>query len=160
MKKLVIMSVMLASSFIYKAADAQVRVNLNVNLGSQPQWGPTGYDHVDYYYLPDIDVYYNVPNQNYTYQDGTRWITSRNLPQRYRNYDLYKGYKVVVNQQKPWTHAANNRASYANYKGRQNQAILRDRNNTRDNRPDKRTAYNQGKESHGRNGRDQRGGRG
>jgi hypothetical protein len=122
------MSVILASSFIYKAADAQVRVNLNVNLGSQPQWGPTGYDHVDYYYMPDLDMYYNVPNRTYTYNQGGRWMTVNSVPAQYRNYDFYKGYKVVVNEQSPWNHNDNYRTRYASYKGKRDQVNLRDYN--------------------------------
>jgi len=33
--------------FCVKNTDAQVHVSVNVNIGSQPQWGPVGYDHVD-----------------------------------------------------------------------------------------------------------------
>ncbi|MDB5019928.1 MAG: hypothetical protein JWQ28_1055 [Pedobacter sp.] len=120
------MSVILASSFIYKAADAQVRVNLNVNLGSQPQWGPSGYDHVDYYYMPDLDMYYNVPNRTYTYNQGNRWVTVNSVPAHYRNYDFYRGYKVVVNEQNPWNHNDNYRTRYASYKGNRDQVNLRD----------------------------------
>jgi hypothetical protein len=126
MKKLIIMSVILASSFIYKAADAQVSVNLNI--GSQPQWGPSGYDHVDYYYMPDLDMYYNVPNRTYTYYQGNRWITANSVPQQYRNYDFYRGYKVVVNEKSPWSHNDNYRTRYASYKGNHGQTNLRDYN--------------------------------
>lgn len=44
--------------------NAKAQVSLNINIGSQPVWGPTGYDHVDYYYFPDIDAYYYVPLVN------------------------------------------------------------------------------------------------
>jgi hypothetical protein len=47
------------------ACFAQVRVN--INIGSQPVWGPVGYDHVDYYYLPDIETYYYVPTRQFVY---------------------------------------------------------------------------------------------
>jgi hypothetical protein len=126
MKKLIIMSVLLASSFIYKAADAQV--NVNINLGSQPQWGPSGYDHVDYYYMPDLDMYYNVPNRNYTYLQGNRWVTVNTVPAQYRNYDFYRGYKVVVNEQSPWNHNNNYKTRYASYRENYSQPNIRDYN--------------------------------
>jgi hypothetical protein len=126
MRKLVIMSAILLSSFIYKAADAQVKVSFNINVGSQPQWGPSGYDHVEYYYLPDLDMYYNVPNRTYTYLQGNRWITVNSIPQQYRNYDLYSGYKVVVNEPNPWNRNNNYRTQYAAYRGNRNQVNLRD----------------------------------
>jgi hypothetical protein len=52
-------------SMICTPASAQVRVN--INIGSQPVWGPVGYDHVDYYYLPDIETYYYVPTRQFVY---------------------------------------------------------------------------------------------
>ena len=120
------MSVLLASSFMYKAADAQVRVSLNINVGSQPEWGPSGYEHVDYYYLPDLDMYYNVPNHTYTYLQGNHWVTVNKLPKHYRNYDFYKGYKVVVNEPNPWNRHENYRTRYASYRGNRDQVNWRD----------------------------------
>ena len=62
MKKVFFLSILfLSMSFTY-LAEAQIKVNLNI--GSQPAWGPTGYDRVDYYYLPDIDAYYNVAKKH------------------------------------------------------------------------------------------------
>jgi hypothetical protein len=105
---------------------AQVHLNINVDISSQPIWGPTGYDEVQYYYLPDIDVYYNVPEQRYIYQRKGHWITSSHLPYRYRNYDLYNGYKVVINENKPYMHDNDYRVKYASYKGRHDQQPIRD----------------------------------
>jgi len=67
MKKLVLITVLLLSTYVLQRAEAQARVN--VNIGVQPQWGPDGYDHVEYYYLPDIDVFYNVRNRQYVYDE-------------------------------------------------------------------------------------------
>ncbi len=53
--------------FITCSLHAQVHLNLNFNVESQPIWGPTGYDHVEYYYFPDIEAYYNVPQHMYYY---------------------------------------------------------------------------------------------
>lgn len=110
MKRLIMMSVILASSFIYKAADAQVRVNLNINMASQPKWVQSNHAQVNYYYLPDLDMYYNVPERSYTYPQGNRWVTVNALPLKYRNYDFGRGYKVVVNERNPW----NNHVQYKN----------------------------------------------
>jgi hypothetical protein len=74
----------------------KAQANLNINIGSQPQWGPTGYDHVDYYYLPDVDAYYNVPAKQYVYLNDGNWVWRNNLPSRYSGYDLYNSYKVVM----------------------------------------------------------------
>ncbi|SRR5258708_6998709 len=102
----------------------QVQVSVNVNIGSQPQWGPVGYDHVDYYYMPDIDVYYSVPRQQYIYLDGDRWIFAGALPQRCRSYDIYRGYKVVVNEPEPYRHCEVYRERYGRYKDNYGQQVV------------------------------------
>lgn len=126
MKKIIFGAALLLSCFMLKTADAQLKINFNLNIGSQPDWGPTGYDHVEYYYLPDIDAYYYVPGHYYVYQQGNAWIHATTLPARYSNYNLYSGYKVVVNQANPWNNQAAIRAKYARYKGHRGQTAIRD----------------------------------
>ncbi len=106
--------------------DAQVRVNLNINIKSQPVWGPTGYDHVEYYYLPDIEVYYYVPQHKYFYYERGHWIGRSSLPARYRDYNLYHSYKVVVNEPTPYLHHKMYRDKYSSFKGRHDQEAIRD----------------------------------
>lgn len=105
--------------------DAEAQVSLNINIGSQPAWGPVGYDYVDYYYMPDIDAYYSVPTHEYIYYTNNRWARSRRLPSRFSNYNIYNGYKVVVNEPNPWERATVYRNRYAGYKGRHDQVIIR-----------------------------------
>ena len=93
-------------------ADAQLRVNLNVNIGSQPAWGPRGYDYVEYYYLPDIDCYYYVPRHQFVYLSNGRWTFSASLPYRYYGYNLYSGYKVVVNRPHAYYYYEQDRQRY------------------------------------------------
>jgi hypothetical protein len=107
-----------------KNTQAQIHVGVNINIGSQPVWGPVGYDYVDYYYMPDIDVYYYVPRHQYIYLSNGRWIFSAYLPVRYRSYDLYSGYKVVINEPRPYLRADVYRAKYAPYRGRRNQQVI------------------------------------
>jgi hypothetical protein len=126
MKKIVFTAVILISCLSFKLADAQIHVSLGVNLGVQPEWGPVGYDHVDYYYIPDVDAYYDVPAHQYVYYRNHAWIHAGYLPGPYRNYDMYHGYKVVVNQPNPWMHHADIRARYSNFRGRRDQQIIRD----------------------------------
>lgn len=74
----------------------QAQVSVNVNIGSPPLWGPVGYPEVQYYYLPDVEAYYDIPSGMFIFFDGGTWIHSAYLPHRYRGYDLYNGYKVVL----------------------------------------------------------------
>jgi len=136
MKKLILIAAIFFSVLCFKQADAQI--SLSINIGTQPAWGPTGYDHVDYYYLPDIDCYYYVPGNQFIYLSSGQWIRSTSLPSQYGNYDLYNGYKVVVNQPKPYLHDNIYRTKYMSYKGRRGQAIIRDSHDAKyksNNRP-------------------------
>jgi len=72
------------------------QVSVNINIGSPPLWGPIGYSEVQYYYLPDLEAYYDIPASRFIFYDGNAWVHRRSLPARYRNYDLYNGYKVVM----------------------------------------------------------------
>jgi hypothetical protein len=123
MKKITLIAATIFSSLLYTSAQAQI--SLNVNIGSQPAWGPVGYDYVENYYLPDIDVYYDVPNHQYVYLNNTVWVRSRVLPARYANYNINNGYKVVINEPQPWKRANVYRTKYVGYKGRKDQVIIR-----------------------------------
>jgi hypothetical protein len=87
----------LATLLLFASNGMQAQVSVNVNLGKQPSWGPVGYSAVDYYYIPDIQAYYDVRATQFIYLNGGNWIRSNRLPQKYRNYDLYRGHKVVLN---------------------------------------------------------------
>ena len=126
MKNSLLTALLLFSIFSAKNADAQLRVNLNVNIGSQPNWGPVGYDHVDYYYLPEIEAYYDVPSHQYIYFENNGWVRRAYLPERYRNYDMYHSYKVVINERAPWERNNAYRTRYNGYGNRRDQIVIRD----------------------------------
>lgn len=123
MKKIII----LFAAVIGFTVAANAQVNVSINIGSQPAWGPTGYDHVDYYYLPDIDCYYDVPNKVYVYPDNNSWRRSRTLPSRYGNFDVYNSHKVVINGvNKPYLQNDRYRKEYSGFKGKHDQTPIRD----------------------------------
>lgn len=84
------------------AIPAKAQVSLSINIGAQPDWGPRGYNHVDYYYLPDVQSYYYVPTRQFIYMNGNRWVHANCLPSRYGRYDLYGGRKIVINGDRPY----------------------------------------------------------
>jgi hypothetical protein len=123
MKKLMIL--LIAVTGFAVAANAQL--NVSINIGTQPVWGPTGYDHVDYYYMPDIETYYSVPERVYIYREGSAWKRAKALPSRYSGYDVYKGHKVVINNiDRPYLNHDRYRKEYAGYKGKYDQTPIRD----------------------------------
>jgi len=130
MKRIILAVVFGVASLSSISTKAQVSVN--INIGSQPEWGPTGYDHVDYYYLPDVDSYYYVPSKQYVYQSNGSWVWRNSLPSRYSNFDLYNSYKVVMNRPQPYlmhqTHVSEY-SKYKNYGGKQ--GSIRDSNDSR-----------------------------
>lgn len=99
----------------------QAQVDVNINIGSPPVWGPAGYSGVQYYYLPDVYSYYDVNSSMFIYQSKGKWIHRSYLPTRYRNYDLYSGYKVVMTDyhgNTPYTHYKTHKIKYAKgYRG-------------------------------------------
>lgn len=113
MKKMILLVLLIGGLASAQKADAQV----NINLGLQPAWGPTGYQYVDYYYMPDIETYYYVPSKQFIYLNNGKWVYSAGLPSRYRTYNLYNGYKVVVNEPKPYLQHATYKVKYAKFKG-------------------------------------------
>jgi hypothetical protein len=100
--------------FLATAGNAQVSVNLAI--GAPPPWGPVGFSEARYYYLPDVEAYYDVPSSMFIYYSGGAWIHRPHLPGRFRNYDLYGGYKVVMNDYRgetPYTHFNDYKRQYA-----------------------------------------------
>ena len=131
MKKILLLSGFILGSILFQEASAQLRISIRANIGSQPVWGPSGYDRAEYYYLPEIDVFYNVSRRQYVYEQRGRWGFRASLPRQYRNYDLYSGYKVVVNDNRPYRNAGMYRTKYATYKNNHNQESIR---NSKDSR--------------------------
>ncbi len=108
------------------ALSAQIVVHASLNVDRQPIWGPTGYDLVEYYYLPDMEVYYHVPQQRFYYLEGGSWISRSSLPARFKGYDLYRSYKVVVNEPTPYRNHNAYKVKYVSFKGRHDQQPIRD----------------------------------
>ncbi len=115
MKKILIAGCILLATALSNTSSAQI--NFSVNIGAQPAWGPTGYDHVEYYYIPDIQCYYYVPGHQFIYMNRGHWSFANELPPRYRGYDLFHSYKVVMNEPQPYRHFEEHRASYDHFRG-------------------------------------------
>jgi hypothetical protein len=80
----------ITGALILLAVYAQSQVAVN-------QWGPEGYVGVRYYYLPDVETYYDLESSTFIYMGtGGLWIRRTELPPEYKDYDLYAGYKVVL----------------------------------------------------------------
>ena len=104
MKKIILSAAFFGAMLVFNQAQAQPGINVQIQVGTAPAWIPSGYSNADYYYLPDIQTYYYVPQRQFIYMDGGRWLFAASLPARYRSYDLYHGYKVVITEPRPYLH--------------------------------------------------------
>ncbi len=106
---------------------AQAQVSVNVNIGTPPAWGPAGYNEVEYYYLPDIETYYDIRTREYIYQNNGRWVRTVTVPAPYRTYNFYNGYKVVMTDyhgKTPYVHYNTYKVKYPKgYKGKHQKTI-------------------------------------
>jgi hypothetical protein len=142
---------------LFASSSIQAQVSVNVNLGLQPSWGPVGYSSVDYYYIPDVQSYYDVRATQFIFLSNGAWIRSSRLPNQYRNYDLNRGYKVVLNDyhgSRPYDNYRSHKVKYyKGYKGKPQQS-LGNRNHKNDNHGN----YNNG--NHGNKGNNGKGNHG
>jgi hypothetical protein len=126
MKKLRIILI-LVTLFLMKASFTSAQVSVTFNIESQPLWGPVSYDYVEYYYLPEYDIYYHAPKAQFVYKNGNKWMFSNRLPYQYRHADLFSTYKVVINEPNPYLrndHYANNYKHFKHEHSKQD--IIRD----------------------------------
>ena len=130
------------------AGSAQSQLSVRVHIGTPPAWGPAGYNDVRYYYLPDVEAYYDVQSSMFIYMSGNRWVHRAYLPARYKNYDLYGGYKVVMNDYRgnsPYSHFREHRMKYAHgYRGNP-QRNIGERNNHQERHNDFQPNRNNGR---------------
>jgi hypothetical protein len=103
MKKLILMSAIVLGGLSYKTADAQIGIHVNLGFGT-PVVATTpvvnDYDD-DYYYLPDVDAYYSVPEQCYYYYNGDSWETAAYLP-GYRDFDWRSARRYEIRAAHPY----------------------------------------------------------
>ncbi len=115
--KLIIIGIL----FLLTSNSLQAQVLVHIKDYSPPAWGPAGFSKVEYYYLPDIETYYDLKNSQFIHLKNRKWIRSRNLPAHYSNYDLYNGYKVVLKDyhgSKPYNQFKHDKIKYQKgYKG-------------------------------------------
>jgi hypothetical protein len=84
-----------------------------------PDWAPQ-YDNpgqVSYYYMPDIETYYDVRGHQFIYYDNGAWIYSSHISPMYSSYDLNNSYVVVLdyNVHEPWRNHQDYHSHYPAY---------------------------------------------
>ena len=113
--------------FFTGPAKISAQGGITININQQPQWGPVEYDYVEYYYMPEYDIYYYAPQKQFVYLKGNKWVTARTLPAHYSHANLYNTYKVVINEPKPYLKHKYYSDHYKGYKGKHSsQGLIRD----------------------------------
>lgn len=90
--KILVAGILLLATSVTKA-----QVSVDVHVGP-PVWAPAAPAAVQYYYLPDIGVYYDVPAERYIYLRRGAWVRTAALPARYHGYDLYHSRPVYLTE--------------------------------------------------------------
>jgi hypothetical protein len=83
------------------------RVDIGVSI-DLPDWAPyyNNANLVRYYYLPDIECYYDVRSREFIYMEDGEWMFGRNLPPVYAWFDLRTCFVVALDARvyQPWRH--------------------------------------------------------
>lgn len=120
MKLMLKSGLLLLLGLLLQSGGAQAQVRVNVNIGAPaPVWGPAVGPGVQYYYIPEIDGYYDLYTQNYVYLDSYGyWASTPYLPSYYASYDPRFFHPVVVNYvgRQPWGYIYDHRA-YCSQRG-------------------------------------------
>jgi hypothetical protein len=91
MKKLILVGLFLTSVF------SNAQAVTHIKAVSKPDWGSSSSSDFRYYYLPDIDMYYDNETSEFIYDHKGKWMREKSLPSRCKGYNLYDGYKVIIN---------------------------------------------------------------
>lgn len=102
---LAVVFILFAGGFSNPAKGQSVHVNINIDI---PSWAPyyENRNQVRYYYLPDIECYYDLVHREFVYLNDGVWIFSRFLPPAYAWFNLNNCYVVALDHRvyEPWRH--------------------------------------------------------
>ena len=103
MKTLLKSGLTLALGLLLYGSGAQAQVQVSINA---PYWGPAVPANVQYYYIPEIDGYYDLYSQSYLFYDPGygAWVSSPVLPRLYAGYDPRFFHPVAIQYlgRQPW----------------------------------------------------------
>lgn len=88
---------------------AHAQVSISAQFG-HPAWGPAAPAGAQYYYVPEIDGYYDLAARNYIVQRNGRWAPVANV----QGYNPASFHPVVVDYRgrQPWQQYRDHHARY------------------------------------------------
>ncbi|WP_276090212.1 hypothetical protein [Pedobacter sp. JY14-1] len=94
MKKL-ILTALFGSIFFFAITTAKAQLNISVNIGSQPNWAPVYYEHINYvpvrHYVP-VRSYY-IPARHYKTGRSKHYHVPGYYKVKHKNHGHYKTFK-------------------------------------------------------------------
>ena len=92
------------------APAAQAQVNININPAPAPSWGPALPTGAQYYYLPTVGGFYDVPARQYVVSRNGKWVRTATLA----GYPVGSLQPVVVDYvgAQPWERYETYRVKY------------------------------------------------
>ncbi len=105
--------------FVAALVPLYAQVEVTTTTTTLPDWGVADARDARYYYLPDMESYYDVRAGNFVYLDNGTWVRTKEVPPAHANVDLWDTYKVVINDDKePFADFDKMKVKYAKgYKG-------------------------------------------
>ncbi len=91
-------------------ARAQINVNINTPPTAPPAWGPAAPAGTQYYYIPEIDGYYDLYARQYIVLRSGQWVPVAVV----NGYDPRAFHPVVLDYRgrQPWMYVRDHRARY------------------------------------------------
>lgn len=90
------LQIILAAFIIFFTFESNAQISINVNLGSRPQYHDRYENQVRYYFLPEIEAYFDIQAGIYIFNGSRGWVRSNYLPEYCSNYDVNRGYRVAL----------------------------------------------------------------
>jgi len=74
------------------------------NNYTDPAWAPPHHPGARYYYIPDIEIYYDLSDHNFAYLNNGLWIFTPQFPSIYAGFDLFNAFIITldVSVYEPW----------------------------------------------------------
>lgn len=93
------LKIIIAAILFVATTSLEAQVTVGAHFGP-PVWAPKAPATVQYYYLPDINTYYDASERRYIYMNNGAWVRTTTLPVRYKGYDLYTSRPVYLSDYK------------------------------------------------------------
>ena len=107
------------------------QIDVNVNIGTPPVWGPVVTTQ-EYYFLPDINSYYDIRQSQFIYLNNGVWIRNKSLPKRFKTYNLNGGNVVIIDDYRgrsPYSKYKSHKLKYFKGNDKANNIIVIDQKN-------------------------------